>query len=296
MSATWKPALALTAGNTIYQVHVEDQSPGVGLYTVTTGSAHPAGQGLNVLFGGGNPSTTFNTIRSYSSSTDYVQSSAATTSANTIQILDSFGTVASIGTTGLRTTYALPGLPATPDALTIISDVNVRGTTVAGSTVEVTTSITNNGSSAVAIGVRYLWDVQIGSDDGPTFQEIGPNGTALLTEAEFTSPGFVAFKIEDNDTNPTPPTFFVFGTVTGPGNLIPSPTAPDLLQVVCWPLAVSNTFEYTISPQRDIAVNSAACSTGSGGDSAVLYFFGYDAGGAIQVGHGERVREWRHRC
>src|SRR5215510_11493000 len=61
MSATWKPALALTAGNTIYQVHVEDQSPGVGLYTVTTGSAHPAGQGLNVLFGGGNPSTTFNT-------------------------------------------------------------------------------------------------------------------------------------------------------------------------------------------------------------------------------------------
>ena len=42
----------VTAGNTMYQVHVEDVSGnGVGLYTVSTGPSHPAGGGLNLLYG-----------------------------------------------------------------------------------------------------------------------------------------------------------------------------------------------------------------------------------------------------
>src|SRR5712691_5642252 len=65
------------AGNDFYQVHVQDlpRLNGVGLYTITTGPAHPAGSGLNVLYGNSEPGTTFNTIRSYTSGTDYVQAS-----------------------------------------------------------------------------------------------------------------------------------------------------------------------------------------------------------------------------
>lgn len=52
-----------------------------------------------------------------------------------------------------------------PDALTIVQDVNVHGTTFETSTVEVTTTITNNAGAPVALGLRYLWDTQIGIDD-----------------------------------------------------------------------------------------------------------------------------------
>jgi hypothetical protein len=275
----------VTAGNTIYQVHVQDlPAEGVGLYTITTGSAHPAGQGLNVLYGAGNPGTTFNTIRSYSSGTDYVQRSDRT-SLNAVMFLDPFGTVTPIGTTGVRTTYTLPGPPTTPDALTIISDVNVRGMTVSNSTVEVTTSVTNNATSSVAIGIRYLWDVQIGSDDGPTFQRINPDGSVLVTEAAFTPPAFASYKVQDNDTNLSSPTFFVFGTATGPSALVPAPTVPDLLQYVCWPNAFATAFEYSVNPQLNVGANGS-CSSGRGGDSAVLYFFGHDQGHAVNIGPG----------
>src|SRR5258708_39303585 len=65
----------VSAGNAFYQVFVQDTSgSGVGLYTATTGPSHPAGSGLNVLFGNGGAATRFNTIPSYSNGADYVQS------------------------------------------------------------------------------------------------------------------------------------------------------------------------------------------------------------------------------
>ncbi|NLK52883.1 MAG: hypothetical protein GX295_10655, partial [Syntrophomonadaceae bacterium] len=116
------PAGIAEAGNTIYRVHVTDSGSGLGLYTATTGPGHPAGPGLNVLYGGGSPWTTFNTIRSYTSGIDYVQKLAL--SVNPVIVLGPFGTLTSIGQTGFRATYSLPGpeigASSTPDALTII--------------------------------------------------------------------------------------------------------------------------------------------------------------------------------
>ena len=273
----------VTAGNSIYSVYVQDISGGgVGLYTITTGPAHPAGAGLNVLYGNGSPGTTFNTIRSYTSGTDYVQA-GGTTSVNNVVLLDSFGTVSLIGSTGVRTTYALPGPPTTADTITITTDVNVHGTTSANSTVEVTTRVANNGAAPVAIGIRYLWDMQIGNDDGPTFQQISPDGAVLVNETEFSAPGFLSYRIEDNDTNPAPPTFLIFGTVTGPSLLVPKPTAPDLLQYACWPSAVVTAFEYSVNPSRDIATTASDCRGFAGGDTTVNYFFGHDQAHAVTV-------------
>src|ERR1700722_3910168 len=287
-----RPAQAtVSAGNAFYQVFVQD-TPGqdVGLYTATTGPSHPAGNGLNGLFGNGAPATTFNTIRSYSTGTDYIQSPGKTSS-NTNVLLDPFGVVTPLGTTGFRTTYTLPGGSNTPDAMTIIQDVRVNGTTFDDSTIEVTTTIINNGTNSLSAGVRYFWDYQIGLDDGPTFSPVNSTVFAasgcnvFTTETEFNEPTFESYRMVDNDGNPHPPTFNIFGTTVGPTTVVPLPTTPDLLQYVCWPHAFPTAFDYTIDPTLDIATVNSTC-TPNGGDSAVSYFFGHNINTALAIGAG----------
>src|SRR4051794_33885040 len=93
-----RPASAATqtAGNGVYNVHVDDAN---GQYTATTDAAHPSGAGLNVLYGDGSPGTSFNSLRSYTTATNYVQNGN----------LGPFSTTAPLGSTGFRTTYVLPG-------------------------------------------------------------------------------------------------------------------------------------------------------------------------------------------
>lgn len=276
------PSAVVSAGNEFYRVFIENAagSDALGEYTATTGPNHPAGPNLNVLFGDGDPGTTFNTVRSFTTNTDYVQETGSTSS-NPIVLLSPFGVVTNIGTTGFRTTYTLPGPPSTPDALTIVQDLNVNGTTFANSTVAVTTTVTNNGASSVAIGIRYLWDFQIGKDDGPTFLQLNPFGTVLVDEAEFLLPSFESYRIQDNDVNPHPPTFDVFGTVNGPATVTPPPTAPGLLKFAWWETSVDTAFDYTVTP----GLNIADVADGRN-DSAVLCYFGRNANDAIHIAAG----------
>lgn len=172
----------LQVGNPYYQVFVSDKAgTGYGQYTVMTGPQHPVtlstGSAQNVISGDGSPGTSYNTIRSYTSHTDYTQTGASDESGYTVFPLDPTapgvtGNTEAIGSTGYRTTYILAGPPQTPDKLTIVQVVNVHGTTFDSSTVEVTTTITNDGTQPVALGLRYLWDTQIGRDDGPTFSRL----------------------------------------------------------------------------------------------------------------------------
>lgn len=272
----------MTAGNTIYLVHVSDSGTNIGTYTITTGPNHPSGAGMNVLYGSGFPGTSYNTIRSYTTGTDYIQISGAS-STNTVVPLYPYAAISAIGTTGVRTTYTLPGPPTTPDMLTITQDVNVRGTTFENSYVEITTTVTNNGTSSVNVGIRYLWDMEIVADDGPTFQAINPDGNVLTTESEFIPPNFVAYQIVDNDVNPSPPTFIVFGTATGPTSLVPRPNTPNDLKYVGWGTAFSSAFDYTINPNRVIA------DTNVDNDSAVLYYWGQNSNSAIVIPAGGSI-------
>ena len=143
--------------------------------------------------------------------------------------------------------------------LTIISDVNVNGVNLANSTIEVTTTIINDGHQPVDVGIRYQWDFHLGLDDGPTFQEIHPDGPVRTHEVEFGPPGFESYRIEDNDKNPTPPTLAVFGTGMGPSDLAPTPTPPSLVQYACWEDAWDAAFEYMVDPARDIATGASDC-------------------------------------
>jgi hypothetical protein len=277
----------VSATNGVYIVYVQDQhGSGVGLYTIQTGPSHPAGSGLNVLFGNGAPGTSFETIRSYTTHTDYITGVylPASDPGFTEVALDPYGTVTLLGTTGLRTTYVVPG-PAvtggggTPDALTITEDVVIHGTTASDSSVSIQTTVANTGTSSVALGIRYLWDYQIGVDDGPTFQAINPNGPVLTHEAQFAPPNFEAYQIVDNDGNPRPPTFAVIGTANGPISTVPQPTPPDVLQYTCWPTDYATAFDYTINASNDVATGAGPCSD----DSAGNYYWGVDQAHAFTV-------------
>jgi hypothetical protein len=95
-SAIVKPAFPdpLTAGNGFYRVYMNaTRGTGVGLFTATTGKDHPLGSEQEVLHGRGRPGTSLFTIRSYTTRTDYVQSSGVLPSSrNVVLSLDPLAT------------------------------------------------------------------------------------------------------------------------------------------------------------------------------------------------------------
>lgn len=291
MFATRLPAQILTATNDFYAVYVLDEqnADGIGVYTFQTGANHPAGAFRDILYGGGVPYSSFNTIRSFTTGTDYTQTTYDPSSTNTVVSLDPFGSNTMLGTNGIRTTYVLPGPAAptqTPDQLTIIQDIIIHGSNFLSSSIEVTTRIVNNGSQPVSIGVRYLWDYQIGDDDGPTFQALGPDGAVLTHEAAMVSPSFTDYMMADNDVNPNPPTLQIIASVNGPSSIVPTPTTPDLLEYACWGDSDSTAFDYVVDTNTDIATVNSTCGFGTG-DCAVLYYFGADAGHALTIQPGQ---------
>src|SRR5512140_130597 len=277
------------AGNDFYQVFVlSAAAAGIGQYTVTTGPQHPVtlstGAAQNVLFGNGGPGTTYNSIFSYTTHTAYVAIGDASPGPGLV-VLDPTvpgitATTALIGTTGVRTTYTLAGPPQTPDKLTIVQDVNAHGTTFETASVEATTTITNHGDAAVALGLRYLWDTQIGHDDGPTFQQLSPDASVLLTEKSFVSPSFGFYRIQDNNGNTPSPLFSVFGTVTQPTTLTPPPTPPDLLENAAWTNAVDSPFVYVTDHTPDVSSPTGL------DDNAILYYWGPTQATAITLAPG----------
>ena len=238
-----------------------------------------------MLFGDGIPETSYNTIHSYTTGVDYIANANASTGGNLFVLNPSApgvtAVVTALGTTGYRTTYTLSGPPNTPDAMTIVQDVNVHGTTFANSTVEVTTTVTNSGSSTLSIGIRYLWDVQIGLDDGPTFQQLSPDGPVLLTEASIPSPTFGFYKIQDNDGNVTTPLFSVFGTVNGPSTITPAPTVPDLIENADWGNSFATPFAYATTGE-----DVSSPGTNAANDNAVLYYWGSTQAKALTIAAG----------
>jgi len=260
-------AETVTAGNGIYNVDVNDEN---GEYTVTTGASHPLGEGLNVLYGGGSPGTSFDSIHSYTSGRDYKLPEVSAQS------------TAPLGSNGFQTTYTL-SKPEEGDDLGIVQTVRADGSTFADSHVEVTTVVTNTGAAPVQIGVRYLWDYQINKDDGPTFQADDPTGPVLLTEQDFPAPNFDHYTIEDNDVSPAPPTFDVLGTVNGPASADPVP--PTLLKNVSWIESHDTAFDYATVPGRVVSV-----SGGEFNDNAVLYYWGDSAADAPTIAPGASYR------
>ncbi|MEO8878793.1 MAG: PKD domain-containing protein [Gemmatimonadaceae bacterium] len=274
------------AGNDFYQVFVTDLAQaGIGQYTIMTGANHPVtistGSPKNVLFGGGNPGTSFNTIHSYTTGTDYVELGLGS-APNLVPLGPTTpgvtAAVTPIGTSGFQTTFTT-STPSVPDALKIVQIVAAHGSTFETSTVEVTTTITNTGTAPVSIGLRYLWDVQIGEDDGPTFQQFSPDAPPILTEKSYAPPTFAFYRIQDNNNNTPSPLFSVFGTVTGPTTITPVPTPPDVVDNASWPSSYGTRFFYTPTSEDVSSPNGID-------DNAVLYYWGATQATAITIAPG----------
>lgn len=317
MVATVSTGNAATGGSSQYQVAVEDRpaTVGMGVYTFRTGPMHPIVGTLGsqpLLVGDGIPGTSFTTIRSYTSGTDYVQHNGLTLAAGAPPALELDGFVAAgeeaipvgdpASPTGFVTMFRPGGYAPAPDDLVIRQTVAAVGTGFDDAAVMVKTEITNAGAVAVRVGVRYLWDLQIGSgDDGPAFKTKGPDGAELTIDWSFVDPDVSGFEIMDDNNrnacfgigNSPVPYFAVRGSVIGPALL--SPTPPTRLSFVSWPdisglpgkfggvTPAANAFDYAPT-----GADISTCLT-SIDDTAVAYWWGDSPSNALNIAPGGTV-------
>jgi hypothetical protein len=260
----------VTATNGIYTLAVEDDAAsgdGIGTFTVGTGAAHPF-PGNNILFNYSDPWSTYLTVRSYTSGTDYVSTASSPTTSFTLANLDNFSPVVSaIGSTGYTTTWTVTG----NDNLTIVQTTNIEGTGLNDSKVRVTTMVTNNGTGPVQIGIRYEWDWQIAVNDNSYIKRHNPTDPAFSnTFFEEVPPTFEYYEETDDLTTPT---FSIFGTANGPASLSPAPTPPNRFNYSLWDDAFGNAWDFAVA--------------GGNNDSAVCYYWGDTAANAITINSGQ---------
>jgi len=254
----------ITVGNGFYNVSVQDapSSTGIGTYTVSTGPDFPQ-PNENVLYGGagGSPWTTYLTVRSFTSSMDYVTTTTENLSSNfTVQNLDPALVSLTATNTSVTVTWNTTTAPNMSDALLITQVTAVEDQEYSVPVVRVTTSVTNVGEATVSIGIRYEWDLMIDGSDDAWFAERYPDSAWTETEIAYAPPDFDHFEATND---PSFPVFSIFGTVNGPEGFSPLPTSPHRLVYADWSGAFNNAFEYTPGP-----------STGM--DSAVLYYWGHN--------------------
>lgn len=305
------------AGNRIYRVHVEldptDRS--CGTWTATTGVAHPAGAGLNILYGSNRPGFPFtsNTVlRSYTSTTDYATGDSCTKLCGVVSPAI-FPIMSGSTEVGYRMRWSfsdksqwVPSGPSVEFEQEVMVVGPVDGTeTVDNTVIRETHTIRNFGPGPFRFGLRKLWDWQIGDDDGPFFGSCETPTQACdasmnLVADDSSQAKYPAAYVINSDPSVTScpagittragncdgvPPYLVAGTVTpsaGAG-LSPPPTAPELLQFnrhgvlfgSCW---------------QPVLTNGALCGAlgdEGGDDTAVAYFYGLTPASAITLGINE---------
>jgi len=332
----------VTAGNLFYRVAIEDiLGNGVGLHTVRTGSRHPLtlalGRPQDLLAGGarglidstnvstirrmpiGRPGTSYTTIRSYTSRTDYVQTEFArhdvASGFNRVWLDSTFISDKSVVSreqylqeippgsndpTGYMVTYRFPdslGQKNVPDNMLIRQIINVHGTDFNDSWVEITTIVRNMGPEAIEIGMRYLWDLNIGNDDGP---ELFEQGFSEFFGEEERSSDWVNFGyLRATGINPNPSksapdsldylNYNVYLSGITPTNLKRAPLQPTRLQQVRWFDAFFKPFSYVVNSNLKVTENDGSFGL-PGGDSAVQFFWGETLDNAITLASKDSVQ------
>lgn len=305
------------AGNRIYRIHVvfdPADERACGTWTATTGSAHPAGEGLNVLYGSptpGFPFTSNTVLRSYTSGRDYATGDKCTRLCGVVA--PAVITVMNGSTeVGFRLRWTLsdptPALPNGP-VIELEQEVVVVGPvdgteSVDNTVIRETHTIRNFGPGPFRFGLRKLWDWQIGGDDGPFFGSCDTPEQACDVSMNLTADGSLsgtfpsAYVINQapavtvcpgqaprSGCNETPP-YLIAGTVAPPAGaaLSPPPTTPELLQF-------NHFFQLSSSCWLpDTLVNGALCGdkgVEGGDDTAVAYFYGLTPATAITLGVNE---------
>ncbi len=297
-------AAVLTAGNGIYTVHVENQC---GDWTATTGPLHPAGAGLNVLYGNGSPGTSYTTLRSYTSGTDYVTGSGAGGCSALCNVagVPSVSTETMGGTAvGITLTWTIVDAGNSVSfEQSVVVEGPVDGTeTVDNTVIRETHTVSNAGPGSLSYGLRKLWDWQIGPDDGPWFGDCATPDQACDRSMNLDASGALdapyprSYVINDDPAAALcpggivpnnaagcggNPLYIVAGTVAPPVGLSPEPDAPEILQFNEWNSQFNNCWQPSL-------IDNALCGAVGfpSDDTAAAYFYGATAGTAEMLASG----------
>lgn len=271
----------VTISNGIYDVHIDDAA---GNWNAVTGTTHPTGAGNDLLYDGTTTGTNFSSLRIYGAAgiTTYTfNGSGGGTNLNPYLVSQGNSVYGPAGQ-AYNQTWNI-----TPQALTLTQDVIVTGSTYANSAIYHTVGLTNNGSTAIQIGWRNLYDWAVndpGFDDGPS-NSIGISGGGIVvptTTNEFTYiPTAGSFARVAAAPPPSGGATYepLLGLGFDPGFLASlAVTMPEAYVYASWPSSVGTAFDY--SP------------TGANvtGDSAGLSWFGRTANTALTINPGETLR------
>ncbi len=260
----------LIISNNILKVAIEDESlnEGIGAFTIATDAGHP-NPGQDVFYDGAAeyPWSSFTTIRVEDTQKEYVTSTYDKTPSlgYNVECLDDYSPVV---TAESETQATISWM--TTESLVVTMLIDIRGTSVADTMVQVTVTVQNDDAVPHSVAVRHEWDIMIdGSDDSwiRVWADPSTPGTWTQTETDWPSP---SFQFWETVNDPTSPVFSVYGSTSSPV-VDPPPTVPDRFVYASWSDCQETAFDFTPSGRV-------------GEDSAVLYYWNataISAGGQI---------------
>ena len=255
-------ALAVTATNGILTIDYDD----VGRFSLETGASHPVPR-ETVFFPVG---TSYISVRDDTRKQIFINAddfpSGTVIAGDAVQPMGAGVTVA-LGTLGFRTTWSLPNFR-------VIQEVEISGTGLSDTNVRHEVSVVNTGSAPLKYGIRYLWDWQIAGNDAALARPRNPDGPYTSVFSAYASPTFRAYEQTDSLLSPK---FSIYGTVSG-GITARPPTTPDRVAYVSW-------IDFVVYPwDTDIV--------GRDIDSAIVYYWGYNAPLTLAAGATANVRQY----
>jgi hypothetical protein len=242
-----------------------DNDPGT--YTAATAAGHPYGVDVTLLYDGEdhNPWSSYNTIRSKQTNTDYVTRTSGA---------ESNYTVAQLGDYYSRGTYL--------DNLTVLQEYDVvngqdnflikQVISAEGggdnSRLRISLKLINRSGQARDFSFRYEWDVHVDLEDSPAcrayFSSIPGPWEVVETQWNLGGKAIPLSLEESEDSLPGPAAFFHFLSAVEPSTATP----PDTLYYVCW----GNSTAYDSAFEVPYADNGIDTLCGDW-DAAVCYMW-----------------------
>jgi hypothetical protein len=246
------------------------------MYTFDIGSCATAGDVADhILFPIG---TSFVTVADFTAKVDYTE-----------------GGVGGGTSLGFPTSSSVIGgsiitvFPITAKGLVVTQNITVTGSTYSNSAITMNVKVVNTNENPQEVGIRYLWDPQVGGFDGAWLQEYDGATAGAITgyETVFSPPpaNFTSYAIGGcSQGSVIPPpyicdpsnfgagsgAFSVFGSISsGPGA-----TTPARFVYGWWGSMFDTAYGYTPNPLHE--VGSYVQSLGGAQDSALLYYFSND--------------------
>ena len=214
--------------------------------------------------------SSFITVRDYTRGIDYDNWGGGRPDTTTGKLSQPMGTgtVVALSDRGFRTTWTLPNF-------TVIQEAEILGSTRADTNVRHQVSLQNTSSAPLAYGIRYLWNWKVDGNSVSFARPRFPDGVFTNISTDYRSPNFQIAELTNSLSNPS---YSVYASVQG-GSLSLPATKPDRLAVVGWG-------DFALVPW-DYPVTGAAA-----GDSAIIYFWGYNTPMTLAPGASNQVRQY----